>query len=732
MFKVPTILQMETVECGAACLAMILAYHGTYISLEELRVDCGVSRDGVKANNITKAAKYYGLIGKGYRMEPEALKKIQKPMIIHWNFNHFLIVEGFKKGYAYLNDPGGGRRRVSEEEFDQSFTGVVLLFEPSEEFEKQGQKPSVLRSIIKRIKGSEGALGYIFLTGLALALIGFVVPTFSRILIDDILLKNNYDWLGMLLVGMFVTACLRALLTALQNLFLLRLENKISISSSSNFFWHVLRLPIVFFSQRYTGDISSRIESNDKMARVLSGQLVAAVLNALLVLLLLILMVQYDIGLTIVGIIAVIFNLIFLHRISVKRVNLNNKLLQDRSKVHSLAMSGLKMIETLKATGAESDFFSKWAGYQTKVLTGEQEMQGYDRQLMLIPSFISTITNAVVLIVGTYKIFEGQMTIGMLVAFQSLMSSFLGPVNVLVNSGKIIQELQGDLNRLDDVLKYPLDAQISLDVYLDDQQLESESLNNVCKLVGEVEMKNITFGYSRLEAPLIDDFNLHITPGSRVALVGGSGSGKSTIVKLLTGVHHQWSGEILLDGKPRENIKRDIITNSLAVVEQEITIFEGTMRDNLTLWDTSVPEIDLICAAKDACIHGDIVSRVGGYDYMLKEGGTNFSGGQRQRTEIARALIPNPSILIMDEATSALDPTTELRVDKNIRRRGCTCLIVAHRLSTIRDCDEIIVMEGGKIVERGTHDQMKFANGPYASLIGTKHPVGRSGGENID
>lgn len=708
--KTPTILQMEAVECGAASLAMVLAYYGRYVPLEELRIACGVSRDGSKASNILKAARKYGMEAKGFRKEPASLKSMKGPMILHWNFNHFIVLEGFQKGKVYINDPANGRKTISEEELDQSFTGVVLTFEKGEGFKKGGSKPSTINALKKRASGSSIALTYIVLVGLALVIPGLVIPTFSKIFVDDVLLGGKDKWLTPLLWGMGLTIALKGLLTWIQQYYLLKLETKIAISSSGKFLWHVLRLPVEFFSQRYAGDISSRMQSNDKVASILSEKVANAALNAVTVIFYFILMLQFDVGLTFLAVGSVLLNIIYLRLETNRRIDMNNKLVQYRGKMHGTAMSGLKVIETLKATGSESDFFSKWSGYFAKTADESQKIGVFTQIASGIPSFLTSLTNTIILIVGGLRIMDGTLTVGSLVAFQSLAGSFLEPVNQLVEMGNVLNEVQADMNRLDDIFNYPADVP--------DNALEAESSGEFPdKLEGYVEIKDLTYGYNILEPPLIEGFNLSLKPGSRVALVGGSGSGKSTIAKLIAGLYKPWSGEICFDGKRRDQIPKAIINNSLSVVDQDISMFSGTIKDNVSLWDSTIPELDIIRAAKDACIHDDIAAKAGGYDFLLNEGGTNFSGGQRQRLEIARALSNNPSIIILDEATSALDPMTENMVDENIRRRGCTCIIVAHRLSTIRDCDEIIVLERGKIVQRGTHDVLKAIEGPYAALI---------------
>ncbi|MDD2443083.1 MAG: NHLP family bacteriocin export ABC transporter peptidase/permease/ATPase subunit [Desulfotomaculaceae bacterium] len=708
---VPTVLQMEAVECGVASLAMVLAYWGRYVSLEELRLACGVSRDGSKASNVLRAARKYGLEAKGYRREPDALKQMELPLIIHWNFNHFLVLEGFKKGKVFLNDPAVGPRTVSEEEFDNSFTGVVMAFRPGPDFSKGGEKPSIVTALKKRLKGSEIALTYVILVGVALVVPGLLIPAFSKIFVDDILLAGKQDWLIPLMLGMGLTALLRGILTWIQKYYLLKLQTKIALTTSGQFMWHVLRLPVVFFSQRYAGDISSRMQSNDKVAMLLSGQLATNALNLLMIVFYFILMVQYSLLLSLLGTVVAAVNMLYLRYVSKKRVDLNRKLQQDRGKIIGTAMAGLQIIETLKATGSESDFFAKWAGYQAKALNAEQEIGVTNQYLSAIPVFLVALTNTVVLVMGGLIILNGGMTIGGLVAFQSLMASFMAPVIGLVGLGVQMQEMHADMNRLDDVLKYPVDdlAQAGID---EECQVELHK-----KLEGHVELRNVCFGYSPLEPSLIENFNLLLKPGQRVALVGGSGCGKSTVAKIITGLYQPWSGEISFDGRARQSIPRVVITGSLAMVDQDISMFQGTIRDNITLWDETISEIDLIRAAKDACIHDDIAARPGGYDSVLDEEGSNFSGGQRQRLEIARTLAGNPSILVMDEATSALDPLTEKMVDENIRRRGCTCVIIAHRLSTIRDCDEIIVLERGKIVQRGRHEELMEMGGFYTELI---------------
>ena len=713
--RVPGILQMEAVECGAACLAMILAYHGRHVPLEELRVECGICRDGSKASNILAVARRYGLSARAFRKEPVSLKSMRSPLVVHWNFNHFVVLEGFRRGRVFLNDPGYGRREVTEEEFDQAFTGVVLAFEKSDGFEKGGRRDILTASLLPRLAGVKSGLLYVFLAGLALVVPGIVMPAFSRIFVDDILLNNTQRWLMPLLTAMGITAVLRGAFVWIQQHALLKLETTLALTGASRFFWHVLHLPVDFFSQRFAGDIGSRVTINDTVATLIAGKLVGALINGVVVVFYLLIMVQYDVLLAGISLAAALVNILVLSVASQKIREGNTRLLQERGTVTGFAMSGLQFMENLKAGGRESDFFSQWAGYQARLMNSEREMGEISLFFNSLPALLAALNAAIILIVGGFRVLDGYLTLGMLVAFQLLVASFLNPISNLLGFGVELQQIRGDLRRLDDVLNYRQQS-----VGVEPHAAAAAAADSACatsKLEGYLAIRHLTFGYNRQAPPLIDGFHLELKPGSRVALVGSTGSGKSTIARLVAGLHTPWSGEILFDHVERSRIRRDVIENSLALVDQDICLFEGTIRDNLTLWDSSLPEAELLKAGRDACIHEDITSRAGGYDHVLEEGGRNFSGGQRQRLEIARALARNPRLLILDEATSALDPRTEKLIDENIRRRGCTTLIVAHRLSTIRDCDEIIVMKQGKIVERGTHADLVALGGLYAQLI---------------
>ncbi|RUS94724.1 NHLP family bacteriocin export ABC transporter peptidase/permease/ATPase [Dulcicalothrix desertica PCC 7102] len=713
--KTPTLLQMEAVECGAAALGIILGYYGRIVPLAELRRECGVSRDGSKASNVLKAARRYGMEAKGYKRELASLRDIKPPYIVFWNFNHFLTVEGFSKERVYLNDPATGPRTVSLQEFDEAYTGVVLCLEPGKEFQKGGRKPNLLFSLLDRLKSSVAALTYCLLAGLLLVIPGLAIPAFNQIFIDNIIVDLRADWLRPLLLAMGAALVLQVCLTFLQKRYLRQLKIKLSVGMSSSFFWHTLRLPAGFYAQRFAGEISNRVHINDKVAEVISVKLASNIIDAVMIVFYAIVMFTYDWLLTLIGIFFAVVNIVVFQYISRQRVDANMRLAQDMGKAAGAGIAGLQSMETLKAGALESDFFARWAGYYTKGINSLQELGVTNQTIGVLPPLFNSLTSMFILVLGGLRVMDGHISIGMLVAFKSLMESFQKPVDNLVKFAGEIQELEGDINRLDDVLNNKIDPQLENATQSGPKQLASPI--STYRLKGHVELKNITFGYSRVEVPLIENFNLSLKPGQRVAFVGGSGSGKSTVSKLITGLYEPWEGEIFFDGKPRSEIPRSVITNSLAVIEQDILLFSGTVRENLTLWDPTIPDSQLVKACMDAAINDVVMALPSGYNGQLMEGAANLSGGQRQRLEIARALVTNPSIVVMDEATSALDTESEKIIDQNIRRRGCTCIIVAHRLSTIRDCDEIIVMEKGNIVQRGTHEELLEMDGYYARLI---------------
>lgn len=708
--KVPVVMQMEALECGAASLCMILAYHGKWLPLEQVRADCGISRDGSNAKNILKAARNYGLTAKGYKLSIDTIRKSDSlPCIIHWNFNHFVVLCGFRGNYAYLNDPAHGSIRVTMEEFDKSFTGICLTFSPSDNFETSGKRKSTIAFARDRLSGVGAAVVFVMMISMIGYLLTVLNPAFSRFFMDRLLTGENRELLMPFIALVAAVSIIQILITAFGAVYTLKINGKMAVIGSSTFMWKILRMPMEFFSQRMAGDIQLRHKANVDIAEMIVNTLTPLLLSAVMMIFYLVIMLRYSPLLTLVGILSVVLNLFLSHLISEKRVNITRVSMRDEGKLAAATVSGIRMIETIKAGGAENGYFKRWADFQASVNAQEARFTVLNQRLGMIPAFVSMLTNAVVLVMGVWLCMQGRFTLGMVTAFQAFLTSFMNPAMTLITAGQTLQEMRTQMERIEDVMQYPMDIRLS-DMQ-DSEDMEYE------KLGGALELKNVTFGYSRLAEPLIEDFSLNVKPGGRVAIVGASGCGKSTVAKLISGLYQPWSGEILFDGRPASEINRDVFTGSVAVVDQDVILFEDTIANNIKMWDSTIEDFEMIMAAMDAQIHEDIMMRPGGYQSKLTDGGRDISGGQRQRLEIARVLAQDPHIIIMDEATSALDARTEYELVKTVKRRGMTCIIIAHRLSTIRDCDEIIVLDRGKVVERGTHEELYAAGGYYTELI---------------
>ncbi len=708
--KVPVVMQLEVLECGAASLAMVLAYYGKWIPLEQVRVDCGVSRDGSNARNILRAARSYGLVAKGYRYEPESLRKEGKfPCIIHWNFNHFVVLDGFRGNKAVLNDPAKGTYTVPMKTFDESFTGICLLFEPGEDFVPEGKPQSMLAYAKKRLVGAGAAIAFVVLTSGISSLLGVITPAFSRIFLDRLLTQENPEWLVPFLLAFAGIGVVQLIVAWIQAVYSLRISGKLAMVGNTTFMWKILCMPMEFFSQRMAGDVQGRQSSNANIAEQLVNTFAPLALEAAMMVFYLVVMLRYSVLLTLIGLLSVFANLVVSRIILKKRINITRVQMRDAGKLAGTTVAGIEMIETIKASGAENGFFEKWAGYQASVNASQVRFQRMNQILGLLPELINSLCGTAVLVTGVFLAMRGEFTVGMIMAFQGFLSSFVSPAMTLITAGQSLQEMRTDMERIEDVMRYPADPVFAGSTLAEDDEYD--------KLSGKIELRNVTFGYSRLADPLIKDFSMTLTPGSRVAFVGPSGCGKSTLSKLISGLYQPWSGEILYDGKPLSAIDRSVFTGSLAVVDQDIILFEDTVANNIKMWDNSIEDFEMIMAARDAQLHEDIMQREGGYQYRLTEGGKDFSGGQRQRMEIARVLAQDPTVIILDEATSALDAKTEYDVVKSIKDRGITCIVVAHRLSTIRDCDEIIVLDNGRVAERGTHEELMKNGGVYTQLV---------------
>lgn len=713
--KVPVVMQLEALECGAACLAMVMAYYGKWVPLEEVRLDCGVSRDGTSAKNMYLAAEHYGFDVRAFKMSPEAIKKKGKfPCIIHWDMNHFVVLNGFRGKNAYINDPARGVVKVSMDEFDESFTGIVIIPVPSDEFEPSGKRRSTLSFARKRLIGATAAVVFVMLATILTYLFGVVNSVTSRMFMDRLLNGKNPEWLYPFISALFIIAALQIIVLSVQAVYSLKINGKMSVVGSTSYMWKVLHLPMEFFSQRLSGDIQSRMALNSSVAGTLVNTFAPLLLNSIMMIFYLVLMLRQSVILTLIGLSTMILNIIMSRVIAKKNVNISRVQMRNAGLLESTTVAGIEMVETIKASGAENGFFEKWAGHQAAANKKVVEAAKFSQTIGIIPTFFGTIANYAVLVLGVWMTMEGQFSLGAVLMFQGFLGSFMAPAMTLVSAGQSIQEMRTQMERIEDVMEYPLDENVT------EKDKTIDTNEYVEKLSGDIEIKDITFGYSKLSDPLIKDFSLSVKQGQRIALVGATGCGKSTLSKLISGMYKPWSGEILFDGKSREEYPRDIVVGSLAVVDQDIILFEDSVENNIKMWDDTITDYEVILAAKDAGIHDDIITKPGGYRYKLASGGRNLSGGQRQRLEIARVLALDPTILILDEATSALDAQTEYEVMNAIKERGITCIVIAHRLSTICDSDEILVLDKGDVVERGTHEDLIKQNGMYAQLIASE------------
>ena len=704
MKKVPMVMQMEAVECGAASLAMILAYYGKWLPLEQVREACSVSRDGSSMKNILLAAKTYGLEPSAYKVSAEDLSGME-PAIIHWNFEHFVVFKGMRKGKAYLNDPGIGPVEIPMDEFRRSFTGVAMTFELTDRFQPSGHPTNILSYIKRNLSGANEAFWLTFIFTLLLAVVTLTLPLLTRVFFDEILSGRNAQWATVFFCLMTALALFNFIVTLWQQRYSKRIAGQLALRGNINYLRHLLRLPMSFFAMRFVGDLQQRQRLNETITHSLVEVLAPQAINVTLLVLYLILMLSYNYVLTLIGVAAALVNLAVVHHYAGQRLNMVRSTQQSMGKYYSATVSCLENIESIKAAGAEEGFFQYWSGLWSRMFNKQREMHVQQSEMSLLPTLTSNLLTMAVLLVGAWYILQGDLSVGMLMAFQGFMTAFMAPVEKIVNAGQQLLEMRSQIERVDDVMKYP-----------EDQHADGEH-SEEGKLLGELELRDVTFGYNRTQPPLIDHFNLHLRAGESVAFVGSSGCGKSTLAKLISGLYKPWSGEILFDGRPIESISSDELTNSIAVVDQNIVLFDDTLSQNIRMWDQSIEDFAILMACSDAQVHSDIMNRPEGLATKVVRGGKNFSGGQCQRFEIATALAREPMILIMDEATSALDPTTEDLVMKHIREMGITQIVVAHRLSTIRDCDQIIVMEAGHVVQQGTHEQLMQQDGLYRQLM---------------
>ncbi len=714
--KTPVILQLEATECGAASLGIVLAYLGKWVPLQDLREACCVGRDGANAADILRAARRYGLQPSAWRREINQLRAMKMPLILFWEFRHFVVLEGIGRGRFFINDPAVGRRTIGEDEFDRCFTGVTLELPPGESFEPGGAHPGILKQFWPWLRSVRPALAFAILCGLLLVIPGLALPILLAVFVDHVVGDAQEGWAG-LVMGLAIAAGVASYMLAwLQMRALRKISLVLSVQQSDRYLSRLVRLPIDFFTRRHAGDVASRMQLIDQIALIGSIQLTGIAIELVMSLAFLILILVLD-SLTgvAVGLLGVMC-LLAMRYITYLRTDHNHVLLHEQGMMSGLGMGGLSIIDSLQATAQGGNFFSRFTAYQARELNARQKFVELGHVVESLPPAALVLGSALVIGLGGWRVMSGDMTLGALTASYILAMNFLRPVGRFAQLSDLLETMSANLRRLDDVMDAEPDREFGGEEAAQTDRLVT--LNQRLQLVGRVELRNITFGFQKNRPPLLEDFNLTVEPGQRVAIVGPSGSGKSTLSLLVAGVYQPWSGEVRFDGHLRHEIPREILTSSVAMVDQNVVLFAGTVNENLTLWNPTTPDSAIVAAARDAAIHHAIASRPLGYASAVEEGGRNFSGGQRQRLEIARALVNSPSVLILDEATSALDTVSELEIDDAIRRRGCTCLIVAHRLSTIRDSDLIVVLNNGKEVQRGTHDElMKEETGLYHELI---------------
>ena len=692
--RVPVVLQMEAAECGAASLAMILGYYGRYEELTVLRRACGTTRDGSRLSHVMKAAEAYGLETDARRAGAE-LKGIRLPAIVFWNNNHFLVAERMTDSAVLLCDPARGRVRVSREEFAEGFSGVVLQLKPGPDF-RRGGKPFRSRSVIRSLfRGKGGVFFFLAVMSLLLNLVGTVIPGLTSLFVDYYLPMLQHTSLTAYFAVFAVLLLLQLGISGLRMRIVARFERIQTAMTNAGIMRKLLRLPMSFFQSRSHTGVLSRLGTIDQLAEFLSSRLVPVIMGIVFTLVYFVLLFYYSvtIGLGVLAIIALLVAMLaLLLRSGLGRANRVTNTMAD---FFSTTVQSLRLFDTVKSTATEDAAVEQSMCAYVEFENAAQQMNGVTTLMQAIPAVAPLLIQLFIITVGGFEAAGHRMTIGTVLACQSIGMSVFAPIAEFISEYSSFQTMDSDICGLHDIEAESDDPVSGRQVPREKERLE-----------GRITFEHVTFGYNPAMPPVLRDVSFDVLPGRSFAVVGGSGSGKTTLLRLLEGLYVPDAGRILLDGVPLTETNRDMVTESVSVISQGSALFNGTVRDNITLFDPTIPMERVRRAAEDACIADDIEEKSNGMNERIDVNSCGFSGGQVQRIAIARALVREPSVLILDEATGALDPLTEEKVMRNIRGRGITLIIVAHRLSTVRDCDMICVLKDGAIAERGTHDEL--------------------------